>query len=509
MRMHILPASHVTSLDRFGRTHMEQATATSPATRFDSRLWGLLLLLCGVLFLDGMDVSMVAVALPNIGHELDLEPSSLQWIVSGYVLGYGGLLLLGGRAADLIGRRKVLLGGLAVFVVASFIGGIANDGTTLIATRFIKGASAAFTAPAGLSIITTKFAEGPARNKALSVYTATGASGWSLGLVFGGLLTELGWRYTFFMPVPIAALILLLLPHYLERDPAAEGISLRKFDFGGMATLAVSMLGLVYTVVEAPDVGWGSARTLLSFAGVAALISAFVLIEQHSANPLVRLGILRSGQARPANLGAMALLGSWFGFQFMGTLYMQDLRDWSAIQMALAFLPAGLIVATGSPNVGRLVDRFGTTVPIAVGLSSLAASYVLFLNIGADSDYLTGMLPTFILAGIGFALTFGPLNVAATSGVAPEEQGLASGLVYPSLQVGGAIGLAIATAVIDAGTAASSAPAGSAAALLDGFHPAILTSLAIAVLGIAITVAPLLRGVGARVATATAGERHE
>jgi EmrB/QacA subfamily drug resistance transporter len=492
---------------------MGQVTQTSVATRFDSRLWGLLLLLCGVLFLDGMDVSMVAVALPNIGNELGLEPSSLQWVVSAYVLGYGGLLLLGGRAADLIGRRKVLLVGLGVFLVASLIGGLANDGTTLIATRFIKGASAAFTAPAGLSIITTKFAEGPARNKALSVYTATGASGWSLGLIFGGLLTELGWRYTFFMPVPIAAFILFLLPRYLDRDPAAEGISLRKLDFGGTATLAATMLGLVYTVVEAPDVGWSSARTLLSFAGVAALLSAFVLIEQHSPNPLVRLGILRSAPLRRANFGAMALLGSWFGFQFMGTLYMQDLRDWSAVQMALAFLPAGIIVATGSPNIGRLVDRVGTTVPIALGLTSLAAAYVLFLNIGASSDYLTAMLPTFILAGIGFTLTFGPLNVAATSGVAPEEQGLASGLVYTSFQVGGAIGLAVATAVIDSGIAGSSSPAGSPAALLDGFHPAILTSLAIAVLGIAITVVPLLgrraRRAPAQVATATASDHHE
>ncbi len=489
---------------------MEQATQTSPATRFDSRLWGLLLLLCGVLFLDGMDVSMVAVALPNIGHELDLQPSSLQWIVSGYVLGYGGLLLLGGRAADLIGRRKVLLAGLAVFVVASFIGGIANDGTTLIATRFIKGASAAFTAPAGLSIITTKFAEGPARNKALSVYTATGASGWSAGLIFGGLLTELGWRWTFFMPVPIAAAILFLLPRYLDRDEAASGFSLRKLDFPGTATLAATMLGLVYTVVEAPNVGWGSARTLLSFIGVAALLSAFVLIEQHSPNPLVRLGILRSPQLRRANFGAMALLGSWFGFQFMGTLYMQDLRDWSAVEMALAFLPTGIIVATASPNIGRLVNRVGTTVPIAIGLTSLAASYVLFLNIGANTDYLTGMLPTFILAGIGFALTFGPLNMAATGGVAPQEQGLASGLVYTSFQVGGAIGLAIATAVIDAGTAASSSPAGSAAALLDGFHPAILTSLAIAVIGIAITAVPLLsRRRAPALATVAAGDHQE
>src|SRR6266540_6097208 len=362
----------------------------------------LLVVLCGVLFLDGLDVSMVGVALPSIDADLHLTTSQLQWIVSGYVLGYGGLLLLGGRTADLLGRRRTLLIALAVFTVASALGGLVDDGTLLVVTRFLKGAAAAFTAPAGLSIITTTFAEGPARNKALSVYTATGASGWSLGLIFGGLLTELGWRYPFFMPVPIAAVILFLLPRYLERDEASAGVSFRSFDFGGMATLAASMLGLVYTVVEAPDVGWGSARTLLSFASVAALLSAFVLIEQHSANPLVRLGILRSGPLRRANFGAMALLGSWFGFQFMGTLYLQDLRDWSAVQMALAFLPTGLIVAAGPPNIGRLVNRVGTTVPIAIGLASLAASYLLFLNIGANTDYLTGMLPTFILAGIGF-----------------------------------------------------------------------------------------------------------
>ncbi len=489
---------------------MEQATQTSTATRFDSRLWGLLLLLCGVLFLDGMDVSMVAVALPNIGHELDLQPSSLQWIVSGYVLGYGGLLLLGGRAADLIGRRKVLLGGLAVFVVASFIGGIANDGTTLIATRFIKGASAAFTAPAGLSIITTKFAEGPARNKALSVYTATGASGWSLGLIFGGLLTELGWRYTFFMPVPISLAILLLLPRYLDRDQPSAVVNRSSFDFSGTATLAASMLGLVYTIVEAPDVGWGAPRTLLSFAAVAMLLTAFVLIEQRSEQPLVRLGILRSAVLRRANYGAMALLGSWFGFQFIGTLYMQNLRGWSPIEMALAFLPAGLIVAFGSPQIGRLVNRVGTALPIGTGLTSLALAYLLFWNIGADSGYLSAMLPTFILSGIGFTLAFGPLTIAATGDVGNEEQGLASGLVYTSFQLGGAVGLAVATAVIEAGTSGSTAAAGSSAALLDGFQPGILVSIAIAVLGAAATLIPLLgRYVPARVAVATGSDQGD
>ena len=472
---------------------MSDAMQADGSVNFDARLWALLALVCGVLFLDGLDVSMVAVALPSIGSELNMAPSQLQWIVSGYVLGYGGLLLLGGRAADLLGRRRVLLVGLAVFLVASFIGGLASDPTTLIATRFIKGAAAAFTAPASLSILTTTFREGPARNKALSYYTAVGASGWSLGLVFGGLLTSLGWRYTFFLPVPIAAVILFLAPRFLARDePIAAGIR-SHFDFGGTATLAAAMLGLVYTVVEAPSAGWGSTRTLASFIGVAALLSAFVLIEQRKERPLVRLGILRSGALRRANFGAMALIGSWFGFQFIGTLYMQDLRGWSALDMALAFLPAGLIVAFGSTRMGAIVNRFGTTLPVATGLTSLSAAYILFLNIGADSNYLTQMLPTFLLAGIGFALTFGPLNVAATNEVADHEQGLASGLVQTSFQLGGAIGLAVSTAVIEAGTSGSSAPAGSATALLDGFHPALYVSLAIALLGIAITVTPLLR----------------
>jgi EmrB/QacA subfamily drug resistance transporter len=488
---------------------MQQESAQSLKTSFDARAWWLLALICGVLFLDGLDVSMVGVALPSIGSELGLEPSSLQWVVSGYILGYGGLLLLGGRAADLLGRRRVLLGGLSVFLVASFIGGLANDGNTLIATRFIKGAAAAFTAPAVLSIITTTFAEGPARNKALSIYAAVGASGWSLGLVFGGALTELGWRYTFFMPVPIALAILLLLPRYLDKDEPVR-VSRRSFDFSGTATLGVAMLGLVYTIVEAPDVGWGATQTLLSFAGVAMLLTAFVLIEQRSANPLVRLGILKSAALRRANYGAMALLGSWFGFQFIGTLYMQNLRGWSPIEMALAFLPAGLIVAFGSPNIGRLVSRVGPAIPVGLGLVSLGLAYLLFWNIGAESSYLTAMLPTFILSGIGFTLAFGPLTIAATSDVKDEEQGLASGLVYTSFQLGGAVGLAIATAVIEAGTSGSGAAPGSAQALLDGFQPGILVSIAIAALGAGVTLIPLLRRyLPERLATATAGEHRD
>src|SRR5918999_2896780 len=224
----------------------------SSTPKWDASVWGLMAVLCGVLFLDGLDVSMVGMALPSIDSDLDLTTSQLQWIVSGYVLGYGGFLLLGGRAADLLGRRRVLLIALAVFTIASALGGVVSDGTLLVVTRFLKGAAAAFTAPAGLSIITTRFPEGPERNRALSIYTATGASGFSLGLVAGGLLTELGWRWTFLLPVPIALALLVAAPRVLAKDAPAAGPR-RSFDIPGAVTLTAGMLALVRTVVEAPQ----------------------------------------------------------------------------------------------------------------------------------------------------------------------------------------------------------------------------------------------------------------
>src|SRR3989440_2404601 len=253
---------------------MTNTTTPDRPAQLGRRAWAMLIVLCGALFLDALDVSMIGVALPSIRTDLHMSTSSLQWVVSAYVLGYGGFLLLGGRAADLLGRRRMFLISLAVFVVASALGGIATDGTLLIATRFIKGISAAVTAPAGLSIITTSFAEGPARNKALSIYTATGAVGFSLGLVFGGLLTEIGWRWVFFLPAPIALAALIGAVKLVPRD-AAVARSFRSFDIWGAASLTAAMLLLVYTVVEAPDVGWASARTLGSFAAVAAILAGF------------------------------------------------------------------------------------------------------------------------------------------------------------------------------------------------------------------------------------------
>jgi EmrB/QacA subfamily drug resistance transporter len=453
---------------------------TSQTGGLSRRAWAMLLVLCGALFLDALDVSMVGVALPSIRTDLGMSTSSLQWVVSAYVLGYGGFLLLGGRAADLFGRRRVFLVALGVFIVASALGGIATDGTVLIVTRFIKGVSAAFTAPAGLSIITTSFAEGPARNKALSIYTATGATGFSLGLVFGGLLTELGWRWTFFLPVPVALVALIAGTKLVPVGPQPLRTR-RAFDLAGAVSLTAGMLLLVYTLVEAPSKGWASSRTLGSFALTAAILGAFVWREQHTETPLIRLGILRSESLVRANLAAMTLFGGWVGFQFIATLYMQQLRGWSPLQTGLAIFPGGLLVALLAPRIASLIGRFGVMRLILVGLSFTVAAYALFLPIGLDSSYWAAMLPTFLLAGLGFALAFGPLNVAATTGVAPTEQGLAGGLLNTSFQFGGALFLAITTAVNNANVGSDGTPQ----ALLDGFQSALVVSVIAASLGVA------------------------
>ncbi|MEW2568601.1 MFS transporter [Streptomyces sp. NPDC047070] len=466
---------------------------TSPLTtsasqgRWTPRLWGTLLVLCAAMFLDALDVSMVGVALPSIGSELDLSTSTLQWIVSGYILGYGGLLLLGGRTADLLGRRQVFLVALAVFALASLLGGLVDSGPLLIASRFIKGLSAAFTAPAGLSIITTTFPQGPLRNRALSIYTTCAATGFSMGLVLSGLLTEASWRLTMLLPAPIAVLALIvglrLIPRS-ERDRTHRG-----YDIPGAVIGTASMLLLVLTVVEAPGTGWTSARTLLSFLAVAVLLTVFVRVELRSASPLIRLGVLRSGDQVRAQLGAMMFFGSYVGFQFLVTLYMQSLLGWSALHTALAFLPAGALVALSATKMGAIVDRFGTPRLLVLGFALMVVGYALFLRVDLDPVYAAVILPSMLLIGAACALVFPSLNIQATNGVDDHEQGMVSGLLNTSVQVGGAIFLAIVTAVVTANSSGSASPQ----AVLDSYRPGLAVVTAVAVAGLLITATGLRR----------------
>lgn len=454
--------------------------------RWTPRLWGTLLVLCAAMFLDALDVSMVGVALPSIGADLGLSTSTLQWIVSGYILGYGGLLLLGGRAADLLGRRQVFLVALGVFAVASLLGGLVDSGPLLIASRFIKGLSAAFTAPAGLSIITTTFAEGPLRNRALSIYTTCGATGYSMGLVFSGLLTEASWRYTMLLPAPVALIALIAGLKLLPRSAREQ--STGGYDIPGAVLGTTSMLLLVYTVVQAAEAGWGSARTILSFLAVAVLLTAFVAVERRSPSPLIRLGVLRSGPQVRAQLGALTFLGSYIGFQFLVTLYMQQVLGWSALHTALAFLPAGTLVALSATKVGTVIDRFGTPRLIVAGFALMVVGYLLFLRIDLDPVYASVILPTMLLVGAAFALTFPSLNVQATNGVDEHEQGMVSGLLNTSVQVGGALFLAVVTAVLTA-----NAPAENAApqAVLDSYLPGLTVVTGVAVAGLLISLTGL------------------
>jgi MFS family permease len=477
-----------------------RSLATTTETTWTPQLWGILLVLSGALLLDGLDVSMVGVALPSIRDALHMSTSSLQWIVSGYTLGYGGLLLLGGRAADLLGRRRVFVAGVAVFAVVSLLGGIVSSPGLLIGARIVKGMAAAFTAPSSLSLLTTTFPEGPMRNRAFSVYTVFGASGFSLGLVLSGLLTQVSWRLTLLVSAPAAALVLLGAVTLIPRGGPSLAASRagRRFDLPGAAVITTAMLLLVYTVVNAQQAGWGSARTIGSFAGVAVLAALFAVIETRSPDPLVPFGIFRSASLRRAQVGAITLFGSYVSFQFLLTQYLQSLSHWSAIGTALAFLPAGVIVAILSLRTAGLLGRFGAEGLVATAFVSLVVAYGLFLRAGVTPDYLVVMLPTMILLGVAFGFGFSALTVSATTGVRNEQQGLAASLFQTSFQVGGAIVLAVVTAVVEAGGANTLT---SPAAVLSAYRPALYVITGVAALGL-LAALPGLRHRAAPVADA-------
>ncbi|ONI67470.1 MFS transporter [Kribbella sp. ALI-6-A] len=453
-------------------------STTAAPDRLGAKAWAVLLVLCGAIFLEGIDISMMGVALPSIRAELGLSTSQLQWVVSAYVLGYGGFVLLGGRAADLLGRRRMFVGWLAVFLVFSGLGGLADDGWVLILARFVTGVAAGFMTPAGLSIITTSYPEGRQRNKALLVYAGIAAAGFSLGMVVGGLLTAIDWRWVFFAPVVLSA---ILLPAALILLPREEVSPQKKvFDFGGALTLTAAMMLLVATVVRAPDVP--VAQTLATLAAGLLLLVVFVAIERRTPAPLIRFGILRNAGLVRANLGAVLLVGSFVGFQFVAVLYLQELRHWSELETGLALMVIGIDSILAPTLTPWLVNRFGNGRVVLGGFAFAAAAYALFLPLGADWTYLA-MLPTFLLLGLAFSLAYGPLTIAATDGVAEEEQGLASGVLTTSFQFGSALGLAVVAAVLAAADELT----------IADFRTALVVPLVAAVLGLAVSAPDLVR----------------
>ncbi|ARZ72002.1 MFS transporter [Streptomyces albireticuli] len=446
------------------------------APKYTGRARALLLVLSGAVFLEGIDVAMLNVALPSIRADLGLSTGQLQWVMSAYVLGYGGFMLLGGRAADLFGRRRMFLVPLAVFVLFSGLGGFATEGWTLIAARLVTGVAAAFMTPAGLSLITTNFAEGPRRDKALLIYSGTAAGGFSIGLVAGGLLTALHWRWVFFAPVALALLILLTAMAVVPEDERPDRAG-RGADLAGALSVTAAILLLVTTVERAAHVS--AARTLGTALAGLALLCLFVLIERRSATPLVRLGIFRTPSLVRANLVGLLFSGSFFGFQFVAVLYLQELRGWSTLQTSFALLAIGADAVLSPLLTPRLVARFGNARVIFGGLLLTALAYALFLPVGADWSY-AAMFPTMILLGVAFSLVYGPLVIVATDGVDEEEQGLAGGLLYTSFQFGAALGLSAVTAV----QTAVAGEGGTPGDRLAGHHAALLVPLGAALLAV-------------------------
>ncbi|WP_188269985.1 MULTISPECIES: MFS transporter, partial [unclassified Streptomyces] len=455
--------------------------------RWGVREWGLLVSVCAAFFLDALDNIMVGIAVPPIQADLGMSTESVQWVVSSYVLGFGGFLLLGGRMADLLGRRRMFLLGVAVFAVGSLVGGLTGEGIVVIVARFVMGIGAAFTAPASLSIIITNFREGPQRNRAVGIYTACGAVGYSTGVIVGGALTSISWRWTFLLPVVVAVIAFAGAVWLVPRDPRGERRG-GKFDVTGAISVTAAMLLFVYGIVEAPHAGWTSPRTLGTLAAAIVLLVLFVIVERRAAEPLLRLGLLRNRALVGASLVAAAILGTYMSFQFIGGLYLQTLRGWSPMEMALAFLPIGLLIMTIAPRAGKLIARFGIQWMIFAGFVAYTASYLLFLRIDETSSYLWVILPSIVLIGIAFPFSFPAANVQATNGVAESEQGLAAGVLQTGYQVGAAIVLAIVTA-----TMAAEDDGKGTASTLTGYHSGLYVVTAISIATLALTLTAALR----------------
>ncbi|WP_052851248.1 MFS transporter [Streptomyces avicenniae] len=450
-----------------------------------TRKWGVLIVLSGAIFLEGIDIAMLNVALPAIRADLGLATGELQWVMSAYVLGYGGFMLLGGRAADLFGRRRMFLFWLTVFLLFSGLGGFATEGWMLITARFVTGIAAAFMTPAGLSIITTTYAEGPERDKALLIYSGTGAGGFTVGLVVGGLLTSVDWRWVFFAPVVLSLILLLAALVWVPKPQGPAPVS-RRVDVAGALSVTAALVLIVLGIERASHTT--AAWTLGTLGAGLLALGVFLAVERRTADPLVRLGIFRSAPLVRANIGAMLLAAGFFSFQFIVVLYLQELRGWSTLETSLAMLVVGLDAILSPTLTPRLVARFGNVRVIFGGLLTASLAYALFLRVEADWAY-AAMFPSLVLIGLSFALAYGPLTIAATEGIAEHEQGLAGGLLYTSFQFGAALGLSAATAVNVAGTASQ-----SAAAQLDGYRAALLVPLVAALVATVVTAFGLRRG---------------
>ena len=438
-------------------------------------------------FMTVADLAIVNVALPTIGRKLHMAESDLQWVVTGYALTFGGFLLLGGRAADLLGRRRILTAGLALFTAASLGCGLATGQEFLILMRCLQGLGAAIVLPAALSIVMNMFPEGAERNKALGAWGAIGASGATVGIIAGGLLTRYaGWQYIFFLNVPVGAAALLLAPRVVPESWLAT--ERRRYDPFGAVTVTGGLSLLVYAISTAPQVGWGTARTVTLLAVAAALLAAFGVIETRVEAPLMPLRIFRLKTLAGANAVGFLLGGSFFAFIFIGTLYMQQVLGYSALQAGLAWLAATLTSVAFAGLAQALVTRGSAKLVMAAGMALIGGGILWATQVPVHGRFWANLAGPFFITGMGTAFAFIPVSIAALAGVAEHEAGLASGLINTSQQLGGAIGVAVASTIAATRvTTLLHAGAAPAAALTSGFDWAFWACGAIGLCAVPVT----------------------
>jgi EmrB/QacA subfamily drug resistance transporter len=455
-------------------------------TTSSSRRWSALALIVTAQFMVILDVAIVNVALPSIKTDLGFSTTSLQWVVSAYAILFGGALLLGGRLADLIGRRRLFITGLLVFAASSLLCGLAWSEASLIAFRALQGLGGALLAPAALSLLVTSFAEGRDRNLALGIYGAASGSGAAVGVLLGGLLTSyLSWSWIFFINVPVGIAAALLAPVLLRESRSDLGH--RHFDVAGAATVTGGLMMFVYALTCGTSDGWTTPETLTLLAASIALIGAFLVIELRSPWPLLPLRIFRSRALSTAN-AAMAILGIvTFSEFFVLALYLQDVLHYSAVQSGVAFAGFALTVVVVSNLAQVVVARVGVRTALTAGLLMSAASVAYLTRLPVDGHYFWDMFPGFVLGGAGLGLAFVPVTIASLAGVDRSDAGIASGLVNTSRQIGGAIGIAATTAIASSSTSNFGAPAGSAAALDHGYQTALYVLTGLLIVGAALT----------------------
>jgi EmrB/QacA subfamily drug resistance transporter len=433
-----------------------------------------LLLLASAQFIVVLDASIVNVALPSIGRDLNFSQDDLSWVVNAYVLVFGGFLLLGGRMADLLGRRRLFMSGLVLFGAASLLGGLSTSEGQLIAARALQGLGGALLSPAALSILTNTFAEGAERNRALGVWGAVAGSGGAVGVLLGGVLTEsLGWEWVLFVNTPITLAAAAVAPRVLRESRAA---STGRFDAAGAVTITAGLSVLVYALVDANNAGWTSGQTIGLLALAAVLLGAFVLVELKTPAPLVPFGIFRNRTLTGANVTAVLVAMALFAMFFFISLYMQQVLGFGPIKAGLAYLPlsAGIIVSAGIAS--QLTTRLGFKPILAAGLVLVAIGLYWFSHVSAGGSYVGDVLFPSLVAAVGLGFAFVPLTIASVAGVEPQDAGLASGLINTSQQIGGALGLAILAAV-----------ANGYSDLTEGFRAAFLVGSAFAVVGVVLT----------------------